>query len=229
MPALLGLDPRPVRLCGRGHDRRLDAERRAAAARDLATIEPARQPRGPEQAERDVAVAHPEPPLVPERVDAGGRVPTPPPAQLLVELARDAIQDAVEVGPHLERGEANVVTGVRHQHGVARADGLHQARGEPGPAEPSAQAADARWVTRAFSSERRLLPVVAPYLLEGLDDLALGRAGAGRVEQDRHQILATRGRRFEPGERPFERGAVAIGFRRAQPIDLLALERRIDP
>jgi hypothetical protein len=140
MPALCRLDLGPVRLRGRRHDRHLHADRPAASPRNLPSVQPSREPGGAHQAEGDVPIAHAEPALVPERIDARRGVAQPAPTERLIELARNGIEDAVEVGPDLERGEANVVTGVGHEDHVARAHALDETRREASGAESAAEA-----------------------------------------------------------------------------------------
>src|SRR5215211_3638068 len=55
------------------------------------------------------------------------------------------------------------------------------------------------------NSENGLLGVPAEHFLQRGDHLALGGAGAGRVEEVGHQVLAVPGgRRLELGERPLD-------------------------
>ena len=73
------------------------------------------------------------------------------------------------------------------------------------------------------------LGVVAEDLLQRLDDLALAGVRAGAREQRLHQVaLGVRGVLAQLGERALDRGAVALGARALQAVELLALERGVD-
>src|SRR5204862_5974145 len=62
-------------------------------------------------------------------------------------------------------------------------------------------------------------------LLEGGDHLALGGAGPGAVEEERHQVLAVAGGRLLEGdERALDGGTVAARLRRLEPIRLAPLD-----
>src|SRR5688500_509536 len=74
------------------------------------------------------------------------------------------------------------------------------------------------------------LGVGAEHGLEGLDDLALGGVYARALEEVRHEVVVVlRGGRLELGERRLDLLGVAPGADALDAVDLLALERRVDP
>src|SRR3954454_18261909 len=81
-----------------------------------------------------------------------------------------------------------------------------------------------------YGLEHRRLAVVAPHVLKRHDDLALGAVRARRVEQVRHEVLALAGGRLaQARELALDAGAVAPRPDRRDALDLLALERGVDP
>src|SRR4051794_36243041 len=81
-----------------------------------------------------------------------------------------------------------------------------------------------------YGLEHRRLAVVAPDVLKRHDDLAPGAGRARRVEQVRHEVLALAGGRLaQARELALDAGAVAPRPDRRDALDLLALERGVDP
>src|SRR5687768_9878762 len=79
-------------------------------------------------------------------------------------------------------------------------------------------------------SVHRRLEVRAPHVLQRGDDLALAGVRAGAVQQRRHEVRA-RARRAtaQIGERDLDGAGVAARAYALQTVELLALERRVDP
>src|SRR3954447_799021 len=94
----------------------------------------------------------------------------------------------------------------------------------PSRARPS------RFGDRPLRSEDRRLAVVAPHILQRRDDLALRAVRARRVEQVRHEVLAiTRRGLAQPRKLALDARAVAPRPHPLHAVDLLALERWVDP
>src|SRR5689334_4536060 len=83
---------------------------------------------------------------------------------------------------------------------------------------------------RITALEDGRLGVGAPDVLECLDDLALGRVRPRRLDERRQQVAGVVGRALAHGlQRLLDGPGVAPGAHGLQPVDLLALERRVDP
>ena len=78
-------------------------------------------------------------------------------------------------------------------------------------------------------ARRQGFGVGAEHGLQGLDDLALGGVYARAVEQVRHQVALPGGGLAQGGEGALDGGAVAARADGLHAVDLLALERRVDP
>ena len=77
--------------------------------------------------------------------------------------------------------------------------------------------------------EHRLLAPGAPHAAPGVADLAEGDAVADGVDDHRHQVPALgRGRLGELGEPLLDHRGVASRLERLEPLDLPALDARID-
>src|SRR6059036_2668305 len=84
------------------------------------------------------------------------------------------------------------------------------------------------WITSALLVDRGLA-VSAENVLQRGDDLALGSAGAGAVEQRRHEVaVRVGGHLAQLAQHAVDRGGVAGAAQAAHAIDLLALELRVD-
>src|SRR5262245_14509521 len=78
-------------------------------------------------------------------------------------------------------------------------------------------------------SENRRLAPDAPDLAECVAHLAHRHVGPRSLDDRRHEVPVGVGRVvLQPGERGLDRGRVAAGAERLDPVDLLALERRVD-
>src|ERR1700722_2436414 len=71
--------------------------------------------------------------------------------------------------------------------------------------------------------------VVAPDLLQRVDDLAFGDAGARRIEQQRHQVGVGGGGAADRVQRGVDDGRVSAFADGFDAVDLLLLERGINP
>src|SRR5215216_5731659 len=84
--------------------------------------------------------------------------------------------------------------------------------------------------SRRFELEDRRLTPDAPRLAESVAHLAHRRVDPGGVDDQRHQVDAFAERcLLEPRERLLDGGRVPAGAQRPHALDLLALERGIDP
>src|SRR4051794_25387319 len=83
--------------------------------------------------------------------------------------------------------------------------------------------------TRSPASEDGRLSVGAEHFLQRDDHLAFGGPGARRGDDRRHQVLLAGGSLLQRRERGLDLGGVATGPCGLQAIELLLLERRVDP
>ena len=130
----LGLDERPHRVVGGGQERRVEPERHGDPDRRLAQRHARAEQLRADEVQAEVAIAEPEPGLAAELGHRLERTPAlvgaPPPSHV-VGAAGERVEDAVEVGRHVQPEQLDVVRHVAYDGNVAWIDDSHHAAQEP--------------------------------------------------------------------------------------------------